>query len=83
MPLSPFPGDIAGEWFPVNRKLLRHCIALTKVVRSEAEAEVEVTVDVDTDIFDRWEHGIKEPLLGRLPLRARHSSQGGIQLCSL
>jgi hypothetical protein len=26
-----------GEWFPVKRKLLRPCIALTRAVRSEAE----------------------------------------------
>jgi len=51
--LSLEPRCAAGEWFPVKRKLLRHCIALTKVVRSEEEAEVDVSVDVDTDIFDR------------------------------
>ena len=44
---------IEGEWFPVKRKLLRPCIGLTKVVRSEEDVEIDVTVDVDTDIFDR------------------------------
>jgi hypothetical protein len=43
----------AGEWFPVKRKLLRPCIGLTKVVRSEEDVEIDVTVDVDTDVFDR------------------------------
>ena len=40
-----------GEWFPVRRKLLRPCIALTKAVRSEEAAEV--AVDVNTLDFDR------------------------------
>ena len=78
------PGVSAGEWFPVKRKLLRHCIALTKVVRSEVEAEVDVTVDVDTDIFDRWEHATDAPLLGRMPPRACcQPSEKGIESCSL
>jgi hypothetical protein len=46
-----------GEWFPVKRKLLRPCIALTKAVRLEAEGEAEVSVDVDTCTFDRWVPG--------------------------
>jgi len=50
--VSVFTSD--GEWFPVKRKLLRPCISLTKVVRSEAEEAPEVTVDVDTLTFDRW-----------------------------
>lgn len=41
-----------GECFPVHRKLLRPCITLTKIVRSE-EGEPEVAVDVDTLTFDR------------------------------
>ena len=51
-----------GEWFPVKRKLLRPCIALTKAVRSEDEAEVDVSVDVETDIFDRQACDVKELL---------------------
>ena len=39
-----------GEAFPVKRRLLRPCIALTHAVRSEAPA---VAVDVDTLVFDR------------------------------
>ncbi len=39
--------------FPVRRKLLRPCIALTKAVRSEEESGAEVAVDVDTLTFDR------------------------------
>ena len=41
-----------GEWFPVQRKLLRPCIALTKLVRSE-EAAPTVHVGIDTLTFDR------------------------------
>lgn len=37
----------------MKRKLLRPCIGLTKVVRSEEDVEINVTVDVDTDVFDR------------------------------
>lgn len=40
-----------GEWFPVKRKLLRPCIALTTALRSEGREEV--SVDVDTLTFDR------------------------------
>ena len=40
-----------GEAFPVKRKLLRSCIALTAAVRSEAPG---AAVDVDTLVFDRF-----------------------------
>lgn len=40
-----------GEWFPVRRRLLRRCIALTKAVRDEGVSEA--AVDVDTLTFDR------------------------------
>ena len=39
-----------GEAFPVKRRLLRPCIALTQAVRSVAPS---VAVDVDTLVFDR------------------------------
>ncbi|PSC67239.1 cytochrome b5 [Micractinium conductrix] len=42
-----------GETFPVQRKLLRPCIALTKAVRSEGEGAPGVTLAVDTLTFDR------------------------------
>jgi hypothetical protein len=41
-----------GEVFPVRRKLLRRCIALTGAVRLD-EDDVAVTVDIDTLTFDR------------------------------
>lgn len=41
--------------FPVKRKLLRSCIALTSVVRSNEQQVISVTVDVDTLTFDRCE----------------------------
>ena len=40
-----------GEVFPVKRKLLRSCIALTAAVRGEVAS---VAVDVDTLVFDRY-----------------------------
>ena len=39
-----------GEAFPVKRRLLRPCIALTHAVRGETPS---VGVDVDTLVFDR------------------------------
>ena len=39
--------------FPVKRKLLRSCIALTPVVRSNEQQLISVQVDVDTLTFDR------------------------------
>lgn len=41
-----------GECFPVHRKLLRPCIALTKAVRTPGEG-VEAAVNIDTCTFDR------------------------------
>jgi len=41
-----------GEHFPVHRKLLRPCIALTKPVRTPGSG-VTATIDVDTLTFDR------------------------------
>ncbi|KAL4525142.1 hypothetical protein Ndes2526B_g07315 [Nannochloris sp. 'desiccata'] len=41
-----------GEYFPVHRKLLRPCIALTKPVRTPG-CGVTAAVDVDTLTFDR------------------------------
>ena len=73
---TPF---LVGEWFPVKRKLLRPCIALTKAVRSEDEAEVDVSVDVDTDIFDRQACDVKE-LLSR-PVHPPTLAGGPIGAC--
>eukprot|EP00882_Tetradesmus_deserticola_P028168 GHRQ01031362.1.p1 GENE.GHRQ01031362.1~~GHRQ01031362.1.p1 ORF type:complete len:220 (+),score=106.70 GHRQ01031362.1:51-662(+) len=42
-----------GEWFPVKKKLLRSCIALTKAVRDSGDAAPTVHVDIDTLTFDR------------------------------
>ena len=49
-----------GETFPVNRRLLRQCIALTSAVRragelgeDDADEFVSADVDIDTDVFDR------------------------------
>jgi hypothetical protein len=55
-----------GEYFPVHRKLLRPCIALTKAVRSPG-AGVTAAVDIDTLTFDRvliWleSHVLNKPL---------------------
>jgi hypothetical protein len=59
--LRPLPGanehliDIYtndGEYFPVHRKLLRPCIALTKAVRTPGP-DVTAAVDIDTLTFDR------------------------------
>lgn len=53
-----------GEEFPVLRRLLLPCIALTKVLRP-AEANASwAHVDIDTSTFDRW------GLRGRLELDA-------------
>jgi hypothetical protein len=41
------------QMFPVKRKLLRSCIALTPVVRSNEQQLISVQVDVDTLTFDR------------------------------
>ena len=42
-----------GEEFPVHRKLLKPCIALTKAVRDTSSARPEAPVDVDCATFDR------------------------------
>lgn len=42
-----------GETFPVKRKLLRSCIALTSELRGESEEPPTVSLDVDTLTFDR------------------------------
>lgn len=42
--------------FPVKRKLLRPCIALTAAVRADAEGPPSLSVDVGTLAFDR--HGL-------------------------
>jgi len=39
--------------FPVKRKLLRSCIALTAAVRSDEQNLISVHVDVGTLTFDR------------------------------
>jgi hypothetical protein len=41
-----------GEYFPVHRKLLRPCIALTKPVRTPGSG-ITAAVDIDTLTFDR------------------------------
>ena len=42
-----------GEEFPVHRRLLKPCIALTKAVRDTSSAKVEAQVGVDCATFDR------------------------------
>ena len=42
-----------GEVFPVKRKLLRSCIALTSALRSTSETSTTIRVPVDTLTFDR------------------------------
>jgi len=41
-----------GEYFPVKKKLLRPCIALTSTVQSKQE-HADVFVDIACDIFDK------------------------------
>eukprot|EP00887_Chlorella_sp_A99_P005263 scaffold1.g5263.t1 len=59
-------GDGEGEEFPVLRKQLRPCIALTAAVRS-AEARPTVSVDVDTCTMDRVLLFLEALALGREP----------------
>lgn len=56
-----------GEVFPVKRKLLRSCIALTAAVRSNEEQVISVAVDVDTLTFDRVLIFLEAQALGRPP----------------
>lgn len=44
---------ILPQVFPVKRKLLRSCIALTAAVRSDEQNLISVHVDVGTLTFDR------------------------------
>jgi hypothetical protein len=56
-----------GEFFPVRRKLLRPCIALTAAVRSAEDAPL-AQVEVDTPTFDRWGvDGLERKELGGPP----------------
>lgn len=62
-----------GEWFPVQRKLLRPAIQLTQHLRNKGEEEVTVSVDVDTLTFDRVLIFLEAEALGRtLPSFALH-----------
>ncbi|KAG1665059.1 hypothetical protein FOA52_012478 [Chlamydomonas sp. UWO 241] len=56
-----------GEWFPVKKKLLRACIALTKVVRDSGDTAAAVTIDVDCLTFDRALLFLEANLLGKPP----------------
>ena len=42
-----------GEWFPVKKKLLQPCIALTKYVLGDASERPRVDLDIDCCLFDR------------------------------
>lgn len=70
-----------GEVFPVKRRLLRPCIALTQAVRSEAPS---VAVDVDTLVFDRCAAAPTGPVTA---ISHEHSQSHGAvvtsQLCLL
>jgi len=69
----PAPTDVVNvytrdaEWFPVKKKLLRPCIALTKVVRDSGSSAPNVNVDVDTLTFDRVLLFLEALHLGRPP----------------
>ena len=54
-----------GECFPVHRKLLRPCIALTKAVRTASG--VSASVDIDTLTFDRVLIFLGNQALGKEP----------------
>mmetsp|Transcript_29086 Transcript_29086/g.35945 ORF Transcript_29086/g.35945 Transcript_29086/m.35945 type:complete len:447 (+) Transcript_29086:237-1577(+) len=42
-----------GEYFPVKKRLLQPCIALTKSVLDKTESRLRIDVDVDCCTFDR------------------------------
>jgi len=53
------------EWFPVKKKLLRPCIALTKAVQDKGDVALELTVDVDCPTFDKVLLFLEAEALGR------------------
>jgi len=42
-----------GEYFPVRKRLLQPCIALTKAVLDKTDERLRVDVDIDCCTFDR------------------------------
>jgi hypothetical protein len=55
----------ADEWFPVKKKLLRPCIALTQAVQHKGDAAAELRVAVDCPTFDRLLLFLEAEALGR------------------
>lgn len=56
---------VTEEWFPVKKKLLRPCIALTKAVQDKGDVAVELSVDVDCPTFDKVLLFLEAEALGR------------------
>eukprot|EP00798_Chlamydomonas_sp_ICE-L_P025927 gene25927-11606_t len=56
-----------GECFPVKKRMLRSCIALTKAVRDDGLQCPSCQVDVDTLTFDRVLLFLEATIMGKAP----------------